>query len=875
MTAPRPLKFCIVGAAGLVVNLGVYSALVRYAAVSPHAAAVAAFVVAAAHNYVGNRAWTFRTRRGPFVAQGLRFLVVSLIALAVNLALLSVLLEAAIASVPAQCVSVLVAASVSFLGNSFWSFPRLEAGGDTIEAPPALAQRGGCDSEARMSTSWARSGVQTSRQEASLEVAPWGAALAPTASPLRWRKPRTRPRLGRILCEMGAAREEDILVAVDEQARTGGRLGQILVARGAIDSRDLTAALARQLGLATVDAGDRPIALLAPDEARRWRAVAVEQGLGSSAVAVCDPGVEAMEPVRRRLGRSTTVKLADDATLDALLAELYGGSDVAEATRELRERRPELSAYRTRLSGAQAGVAAAIAVLTLVGLVLDVMVTVRVWTAAAITFYVLSVGFRAYLAHKGWKASGRSSPATPSWFCVTLCPVRTRPRRSVDGADAASLERRQRDVEAFIGPERDHADIVVTFRRDPGGDPDGSGVLDELELPTYTLLIPIYREKPMTVRALFQALSGIDYPKHKLDGLLLMEVDDDETRDAVESADRPAWLRVLCVPAGAPKTKPRALSYGLRYAKGALLTIYDAEDAPDPGQLKQAVRSFADGDPSLACLQARLGYYNPRQNLLTRWFTLEYDAWFNVLLPGLHRVAGPIPLGGTSNHFRTDLLRACGGWDPYNVTEDADLGVRLARIGLTTAMLESTTYEEANSNVAGWLRQRSRWTKGYMQTVLVHTREPVELYRDLGPKRVLAFALTVGATIATALISPLFWVLTLLWVAAQPAWIAEAFPAPIYYPGLVMLVLGNFLLVMLTLWAAVGRGTDDLAPHALLMPLYWVLNSIAAYMALVELLLRPHHWHKTEHGLHSGQPRSRATTPSGRTRSSAAVDAPE
>jgi glycosyltransferase XagB len=868
MTVPPPLRFCIVGAVGLVVNLGVYSALVGYAAVWPHAAAAAAFVVAAAHNYLANRAWTFRTRRGAFVAQGLRFLAVSVIALAVNLVVLSVLLEAGIGAVLAQCLAVLVAASVGFLGNSFWSFPRLEAGRDLVEAHAVSVERGRRASESRMSTSGACSGVQTSPQEASVEMAPTAGALAPTASPPR--RPSMRPELGRILREMGAAREEDILVALDEQARTGGRLGQILVARGAIDSRDLTRALARQLGMATVNPRDRPVALLAPDEARRWRAVALEQGPDSHAVAVSDPGGEAMEPVRRRLGRSITVKLADDATLDALLGELYGSSDVAKATGELWERHPELSAYRTRLSGVQVGVAAAIAVLTLVGLVLDAMLTVRIWTAAAIAFYVLSVGFRAYLAHRGWKSSGRSSPATPRWFCVTLCPIRSPPRCSTDGADAPSLERGERDVEAFIHPQQDHADIVVTFRRDPRGDPDEVGVLDELELPTYTLLIPLYREKPGTVHALFQALARIDYPQHKLDGLLLLEVDDDETQDAVESADRPAWLRVLRVPAGAPKTKPRALSYGLRYASGALVTIYDAEDAPEPGQLKQAVRSFADGDPSLACLQARLGYYNPRQNLLTRWFTLEYDAWFNLLLPGLHRVGAPIPLGGTSNHFRTDLLRECLGWDPYNVTEDADLGVRLARRGLTTAMLESTTSEEANSNVAGWLRQRSRWTKGYMQTVLVHTRQPLELYRDLGPKGVLAFLLTVGATIATALISPLFWVLTLLWVAAQPAWIADAFAAPIYYPALVMLVLGNFLLVMLTLWAAVGRGNDDLAPHAVLMPLYWVLNSIAGYMALVELLLRPHHWHKTEHGLHFEPPEEPATTRSARTRSSAA-----
>ena len=268
MTAPRPLRFCIVGAAGLVVNLGVYSALVGYAGVWPHAAAAAAFVVAAAHNYLANRAWTFRTRRGAFVAQGLRFLAVSVIALAVNLAVLSVLLEAGIGAVLAQCLSVLVAASVGFLGNSFWSFPRLEAGRDLVEAHAVSVERGRRASESRMSTSGACSGVQTSLHEASVEVAR-RAALTPTASPPR--RPSMRPQLGRILCEMGAAREEDILVALDEQARTGGRLGQILVARGAIDSRDLTGALARQLGMATVGPRDRPVALLAPDEARRWR----------------------------------------------------------------------------------------------------------------------------------------------------------------------------------------------------------------------------------------------------------------------------------------------------------------------------------------------------------------------------------------------------------------------------------------------------------------------------------------------------------------------------------------------------------------------------------------------------------------------------
>ena len=413
----------------------------------------------------------------------------------------------------------------------------------------------------------------------------------------------------------------------------------------------------------------------------------------------------------------------------------------------------------------------------------------------ATAFYLLSVGYRAYLAHQGWKSR------------------------------------------AIPGPSE--ADIAG---------------LDERALPTYTLLIPLYREKRVTLGELFESLSHFDYPKHKLDGVLLIEADDRETRDEIEAVGRPVWLRILEVPAGAPRTKPRALSYGLRYAKGSLLTVFDAEDQPDPGQLKQSVWSFEHGDPSLACLQARLTYHNARQNLLTRWFTLEYDAWFGLFLPGLHRVGAAIPLGGTSNHFRGDLLRECLGWDPYNVTEDADLGVRLRRLGLTTAMLNSTTNEEANSRLAGWLLQRSRWIKGYMQTLVVHTRAPLLLYRDLGAGGLLAFLLTIGWTVGTALISPLFWALIIAWVVAQPAWIAALFPAPVYYPSLLALVFGNFLLVLLSLWAAVGRGHDDLSPHVLLTPCYWVLNSIAGYMALVELIVRPYHWHKTEHGLHVSEP---------------------
>jgi glycosyltransferase XagB len=601
------------------------------------------------------------------------------------------------------------------------------------------------------------------------------------------------PRLGELLQETSALRADELAAALEEQQRSGGRLGEILVAYGVVPEATLTSALARQLGVPTLQRGAEPVALLAAEDARCWRAVALDDGGGGDAVAVAvaDPTTEVLANIRASLGRPIEPKLCDDGTLDELLNCVYADVDADEVTRVLRDQAPELSAFRTSLSRPQAFLAGGLAFAVVFGGVEDRMLTATVLVAIATAFFVASTGFRFYAAWRGCRPGATVEP----------------PAEELAAMDGRSL-------------------------------------------PVYTILLPLYKEKPSTIRALFGALSRMDYPKHKLDGLLLIEADDDHTRRAIEEVGRPAWMRVLPLPPGTPRTKPRAMGIGLRYAKGSVLTVYDAEDKPDPAQLKKAVWGFQTADESLACLQAKLGYYNPRQNLLTRWFTLEYDAWFNIFLPGLHRIGAPIPLGGTSNHFRRDALDACLGWDPYNVTEDADLGLRFARLGLATAMLESTTEEEANSRVANWLRQRSRWSKGYMQTALVHTRRPVKLVRELGPKATLAFLLTIGGAVVTALLAPIFLLLLLLWVYVQPDWIAAMFPGPIYYAASLSLVLGNFLLIFLSLCAAVARGHDDLAPHALLIPIYWALMSAATYVALVELFVRPSHWHKTEHGLH-------------------------
>jgi cellulose synthase/poly-beta-1,6-N-acetylglucosamine synthase-like glycosyltransferase len=373
--------------------------------------------------------------------------------------------------------------------------------------------------------------------------------------------------------------------------------------------------------------------------------------------------------------------------------------------------------------------------------------------------------------------------------------------------------------------------------------------LDDASLPMYTVLVPVYNE-PDVVPILIHALSKLDYPHEKLDVLLLLEEKDLVTIEAAKAANPPRYIRFIYIPDSQPKTKPKACNYGLAFARGEYLTIYDAEDIPDPNQLKKALIAFRNGPESLVCVQAALNYFNRDENFLTRMFTLEYSYWFDYMLPGLEAWHLPIPLGGTSNHFRTDRLRELGGWDPFNVTEDADLGIRASQRGYTVGVIDSTTYEEANCRVKNWLRQRSRWIKGYMQTWLVHNRHPWRSLHTLGLKNWLAYQFFIGGTIVTFLSSPLLWGLFLYWLVTQANWLQDLFPPGwILYIALFNLLIGNSLAVYLNMIAVFGRRYFDLLPYTLLNPLYWQLHSIAAYLALWQLFTKPFYWEKTIHGL--------------------------
>lgn len=380
--------------------------------------------------------------------------------------------------------------------------------------------------------------------------------------------------------------------------------------------------------------------------------------------------------------------------------------------------------------------------------------------------------------------------------------------------------------------------------------------LADADCPTYAVLVPLYDEADV-VPALVAALSAIDYPQHRLAIRLVVEEDDRCTQAALGRLVLPLHMRVLVVPCGEPRTKPRALVVALDQTPGEFVVVFDAEDLPEPDQLRVAARAFLSAPEQLVCLQARLNTFNPDETWLTRQFTIEYSALFDLILPALQRYGLPLPLGGTSNHFRRAALQGVLAWDPYNVTEDADLGVRIARFGMRVGMIGSTTWEEAPPTLRIWLGQRTRWLKGWMQTYLVHMRYPKALLHELGWWPFLGLQALMGAMIASALVHPWFYVLL-----GYEAYTGELLAGSksdnarlLWWLALANLVLGYLSVVAVGAVAAWRRDRRRLIIHLPLVLIYWLAISLAAYRALFELFTAPFHWEKTRHRGRPAQPR--------------------
>lgn len=383
--------------------------------------------------------------------------------------------------------------------------------------------------------------------------------------------------------------------------------------------------------------------------------------------------------------------------------------------------------------------------------------------------------------------------------------------------------------------------------------------LQETDLPVYTVLVPLYEEANM-LEQITQNLTDLNYPADKLDIKIILEEDDNSTRSQIEKIHLPSHFDIVIVPACDPRTKPKALNYALQSARGSLITIFDAEDQPDPDQLKKCAATFAASTEDLACIQAKLNYYNAPENWLTKQFTIEYTCLFDAFLPALERADLPIPLGGTSNHFRISALKTVGAWDAYNLTEDADLGMRLYRHGFTAKIIDSTTYEEANCQLGSWIKQRTRWLKGWMQTYFVHMRRPIVLWRELGPVKFFGFQTIIGGFVASALIHPII-ALTLIYTLLTPSPPHTTMIAADTILGQIALfnLAAGYVAAFTLSWKALKqRKYEMLIPHIVFMPVYWLLISLAAHRAIYQLISAPFLWEKTAHGLSrlSARPRT-------------------
>ena len=372
-----------------------------------------------------------------------------------------------------------------------------------------------------------------------------------------------------------------------------------------------------------------------------------------------------------------------------------------------------------------------------------------------------------------------------------------------------------------------------------------SKVTDD-DLPNYTVVVALYREAGV-VEDLVKAIDALDYPKGKLDIKFVVERRDVETFSRLVELRLPGRYEVVMAPSGKPQTKPRALNIALSGARGDLIVVYDAEDIPSPDQLRLAASRFA-ADKDLDCLQARLAIRNHGKSWLSKLFAIEYAMLFDVINPGLCALDLPIPLGGSSNHFRVRSLVGVGAWDEWNVTEDADLGVRLARFGYRVKALDSDTWEEAPFEVGNWFRQRVRWQKGWMQTLIVHARRPIFFWRDLGPRRAVAATTLIVGAIFGCLFWPAFAVGT-IWRAVTAGQGAMS-------PWREMIDVFTYILALSGVWtillpaviAAKFRRLNVTANVLLLLPVYYLLVSAATWVAMLDLALRPHYWAKTAHG---------------------------
>jgi glycosyltransferase XagB len=605
---------------------------------------------------------------------------------------------------------------------------------------------------------------------------------------------RQDPLIGELLVERGALDPGDLVKAMAIRAREDVRLGEVLLSYGMVSEPELYAALAQQWDARLVDLVRNPpdprLIELAGTEACLAHRIVPWRRIGGATVIVTARPEEFARRVEDLPAALRPALLAIASEQDVLQALLAAGS------RHLVDR------AETRVPEDE---------------------SCRIWDGRRFRRAFLGV---LALAAGAFVLAPAATFLTLTFIALAAMTANTGVRI------AAVASKAHRDFSAeFTAPTRSARPSIA-------------------RLPVVSVLVPLYHETAIAER-LVKRLSRLSYPRELLDICLVTEDNDETTRETLAATDLPRWMRVVSVPGGTLRTKPRALNYALAFCRGSIVGVYDAEDAPAPDQIHRVVARFHERGPDVACLQGILDFYNSRKNWMARCFTVEYAAWFRVVLPGLERLGLVVPLGGTTLFFRRSALEALGGWDAHNVTEDADLGVRLARHGYRTELIATVTEEEANANPWSWVRQRSRWIKGYAMTWGVHMRDPRRLLRDLGWRRFLGVQLVFVGSLAQVLLAPVLWSYWLM-----PLGLPHPVSSMMSLTGALALALAFTLAFAVNtavyLIAARESGHRHLRPIVLTLGAYFPLATLAAAKAFFELVTRPFYWDKTVHGHHGG-----------------------
>lgn len=641
-------------------------------------------------------------------------------------------------------------------------------------------------------------------------ASPHPAAVLPADAAAPTLAPRNQAPLGQLLLEDGAVDPGNLLKASVMRGRQESRLGQILLSQGWVTPEALLRALTRQWRTTALDPAKTP------GDPRLIDALGAEFCLANAILPW------------RRIGGVTWIATARPEAFAALIPSfpasfgqvrmLLCSEDQVQAAilavrriamiRQAEMRVPAVESCRSRNEARTGRIAlGAMAVLAL-----------GLWFAPVMILSVLTLWATAsLLAQSGLKL---------------LAFLSSRRILAEQGALAKDLARGWAKQAEMTGP-----------------------------LPVISVMVPLFRESDVAGK-LVGRLSRLDYPRELTDILLVIEASDQVTRNALQGARLPGWIRVVEVPNGPVQTKPRALNYALNFCRGNIIGVWDAEDRPDPDQLHTVARRFHFAPADVACLQGALDFYNPRNDWLARCFTIEYAAWFRVILPGVARLGLVVPLGGTTLFFRRDALEQVGAWDAWNVTEDADLGVRLARRGWRTEIIDTTTDEEANCRALPWVKQRSRWLKGYAMTWGVHMRNPRALWRELGPRRFIGFQIQFLGSLSQYLLAPILWSFWLLSLGLphplrEPlagVWGGYAIPALFG-----TFVASELLSIGVGMWAVRADKHRHLMYWVPSLHLYFPLGCLAGWKAIYEVVVKPFYWDKTAHGIYDAVDAATAT----------------